>query len=340
MAITFSAMSSKFQISSSVLTSIYFISPKSSLVRSSEAKSPVTASGEKGWFVFYGVASFIYRVFITIAIVTFVATKFFFIGVVLAVWSISMMYLLPTAKGIWFLMNDPSLRRRRRRVVNVSVGLSGAIAIVLLSLPLPYATVTEGVVWVPGDSVLYVKTEGVVAKILAEPNQSVRRGEPVVEMADPFIAARVKVLEAEVRGLTHRLRAESVRDRAEAKLVLERLNSAQSELDLMKQRAADLVIHSPVDGVFVLRDSRDLEGRFLEKGDTLGFVTYPADPIVRVVVDQDDIELIRERTNNVQVRTAGRLGEIYEAEIRRRAPQSLRGYRAWFWRLLEADQFR
>jgi len=167
---------------------------------------------------------------------------------------------------------------------------------------------------------LHVKTEGVVSKILADPNQWVRRGQPVIEMADPFIAARVKVLEAEVRGLTHRLRAESVRDRAEAKLVLERLNSAQSELDLMKQRAADLVIHSPVDGVFVLRDSRDVEGRFLKKGDTLGFVTYPSDPIVRVVVDQDDIELIRERTNGVQVRTAGRLGEVHQAEIRRQTP--------------------
>jgi len=285
-----------------------------------DAKTSATAPGEKFWFVSYGIASFIYRLFVAVAIITFVATKFFFLGVLLAIWSVTTMYLIPTAKGVWFLMNDPALRRRRTRVMNMTSGLIAAIVIMFLFLPLPYATVAEGVIWVPGDSVVHVQTEGVVSKLLAAPNEAVRRGQPIVEMTDPFIASRVQILEAEVLELTLRLRAESVEDRAKAKLVLERLKHARSELALMKQRAADLVIHSPADGTFVLPDHRDLEGRFLKKGDTVAFVTYPADPIVRVVVDQDDIELVREQTQNVQLRIASRFGEMYQGKIQREIP--------------------
>lgn len=285
-----------------------------------DAKSPRTAPGERFWFVFYSISSFIYRVFITVVIVTFVATKFFFLGVLMAIWAVAMMYLVPTAKGVWFLMNNPALRRRRGRALSVTAGLITAIAIIALFLPLPYATVAEGVVWVPGDSVVHVQTDGVVSKLLVPPNQAVKRGQPLVEMTDPFIASRVKILKAEVRELTLRLRATSVEDRAEALMVLERLKHARSELALTKQREADLVIHSPVDGVFVLPRHQDLKGRFLKKGETVGFVTYPADPIVRVVVDQDDIELVREKTDDIRLRIASRFQEIYSAEIKREIP--------------------
>jgi putative peptide zinc metalloprotease protein len=285
-----------------------------------DTKSPSTAPGERFWFVFYGISSFVYRLLITVTIVIFVATKFFFLGVLMAIWSTAMMYLLPTAKGVWFLMSDSNLRRRRVRALSVTAGLIAAIGIVVVFLPLPYATIAEGVAWVPGDSVVHVQTEGVVSTVLARPNHAVKRGQPLVEMTDPFIASRVKILEAEVLELSLRLRAKSVEDRAEAKLVLERLKSARSELALMKQRAADLVIHSPVDGVFVLPDYQDLKGRFLKKGDTVGFVTYPADPIVRVIVDQDDIELVREKTGYVHLRLASRFNEVYQAEIKREIP--------------------
>src|SRR5574339_518811 len=42
--------------------------------------------GERGWFVFFAVASFVYRTFLMIAIALFVASEYLVIGVVLALW--------------------------------------------------------------------------------------------------------------------------------------------------------------------------------------------------------------------------------------------------------------
>ena len=45
------------------------------------AQSPVSARGERGWFVFYSIASFCYRMFIFATIIWFVAGEFFVVGV-------------------------------------------------------------------------------------------------------------------------------------------------------------------------------------------------------------------------------------------------------------------
>jgi len=61
-------------------------------------------------------------------------------------------------------------------------------------------------------------------------------------------------------------------------------------------------------------------GRFLKKGDTVGYVRYRSAPIVRVAVHQDDIELVRQRTKDVMVRLVGRFDECLPGQIVREIP--------------------
>src|SRR5690606_34335135 len=50
---------------------------------------PVAADrGERRWLVGYACASFVYRIFVMVAIVAFVATKFFFVGLAIAAWGV------------------------------------------------------------------------------------------------------------------------------------------------------------------------------------------------------------------------------------------------------------
>ena len=57
----------------------------------------------------------------------------------------------------------------------------------------------------PGDSIVHARTEGLVAEVLARPNDEVSLGDPLIRMEEPFLAARVRVLESEVRELELRL---------------------------------------------------------------------------------------------------------------------------------------
>ena len=84
-----------------------------------QVSSPVVAAGERGWFLIYGLASFIYRLYISIVIAFFVAGKFFLLGVILAVWALSAQLLYPLLRHTGYLLFDPSVNRRRRALSTV-----------------------------------------------------------------------------------------------------------------------------------------------------------------------------------------------------------------------------
>src|SRR6185503_5581836 len=60
-------------------------------------KSPVSAPGERGWLLAFGLASFCYRMFILVGIVVVVASKYLVIGVLLAAWASYAMFIQPLA---------------------------------------------------------------------------------------------------------------------------------------------------------------------------------------------------------------------------------------------------
>ena len=123
-----------------------------------------------------------------------------------------------------------------------------------------------------------------------------------------------------MRELRLRLDAMHVADRAEAKIIKERLSHAEADLDLTRRRADDLVVRSPAAGRFYLPKPQDLPGRFLRRGAVLAYITDPGNPAVRVLIPQDVVDIIRHRTQGIEVRFAGRIGEVYRAKVERAVP--------------------
>lgn len=286
----------------------------------SEVTSPATAPGERGWFLGYGITSLVYRTFIMISIAMFIATKFFVIGVLLAIWAAIVMFVVPVAKGGWYLLTSPALRRHRRRALAISGGCVALVAGLLLAVPVPLGTVAEGVVWIPENAQIHAQTAGVIVRIVARPNAHVQAGVPLLELEDPFLAAQVRVMEAQVKELELRLAAVEVDDRVQAKIIRARIRHAAGALALNRQRAAYLLVRSPRPGKFLLPRDEDMPGRFVDKGDLLAFVVDEANPIIRVIVPQADIDLVRQRTRRVDVRFVDRVGEVFPAVIERQVP--------------------
>ncbi|MFW6076445.1 MAG: peptidase M50, partial [Hyphomicrobiales bacterium] len=137
------------------------------------AENPVTAPGEPKWLFSYAIAAFFYRLFIVAVIVVFVANLFPLIGVLLAIWSVVIMFGVPLAKQVWFLLTSPTLRRRRGRALAVTAAGLGAAAAAVTLVPLPHATLADGVVWTPHEATVYAGSAGHVASVLAEPDRRV-----------------------------------------------------------------------------------------------------------------------------------------------------------------------
>ena len=79
-------------------------------------------------------------------------------------------------------------------------------------------------------------------------------------------------------------------------------------------------MRAAADGAFVVPPPEDLPGRFAKKGELLGYVIDPADMTVRTVIPQSTIDLVRERTNSIDVRLADQLDRPVPAVLRHVTP--------------------
>ncbi|TAK46587.1 MAG: hypothetical protein EPO27_07610 [Betaproteobacteria bacterium] len=285
-----------------------------------DAHSPAESRGERIWMVLYGLASFAYRVFIMFVIVLFIASKFFVIGILLAIWAVATQVVMPVAKQIAFLANSPTIRRQRGRAVAISVALvAGTLGLVFL-VPAPSWTRAEGVVWVPEEAQVRAGTEGFVERLLAPVDSPVVRGQPLIEARDPLLPTQVAVLVAQLEELKAKYESLLLDDRVQAALVREEMVTATAALERTRQREAELTLRSSSGGRFIVPNAADLPGRFVSKGQLVGYVVEPKELTVRVAVDQDDIAQVRQRIRAVEVMLAAWGAEPLPAKIRREVP--------------------
>ncbi|NIR31420.1 MAG: HlyD family efflux transporter periplasmic adaptor subunit [Gammaproteobacteria bacterium] len=285
-----------------------------------DAESPATTSGERVWFIGYGVTSFIYRMFILFFIVVFIASKFFIAGIVLGIWALFMQIGLPLYKGVKFLAGNPQVRRRRLRVLCSTAGMVVLVALLVFVVPMPLSTRAEGIVWLPERAVVRSGTQGFIRRLLAESDSVVQPGDPLILCEDPLLDSRVDVLDARLAELEARFNAVEQKDRVEAEVVKEELKTVEAALERARERKDELVIRSPAAGVFVVPRVHDLPGRFARQGDLLGYVLDDSEVTLRVVVTQADIGLVRRHTEGVEVKLAGEPADTFPATVRREVP--------------------
>jgi putative peptide zinc metalloprotease protein len=281
---------------------------------------PETAPGEVPWLVGYAVASFAYRFTVLFGIALYLAGRFFLLGVGLAIFVMAARIGLPLLRHVSYVLTDPVVGERRGRALAGALGLAGVIAILLFVLPLPLHTRSQGVVWLPERAHVRAGVEGFITELLAEPHELVRIGDPLIRTRDASVEARVRQLEAERRELRLRLLSASQEDRVETEIARQRLADAEAALARARERADEVVIRSPSDGVFVVARSGDPVGRYVEQGEVVAYVVDRAATTARVVVAQQDAALLRERTDAAWVRLAHDIGTVLPARIVREVP--------------------
>lgn len=285
-----------------------------------EAETAPSTRGERAWFVTYAVASFVYRLIVAVGIVLFIAGKFFFVGVLLAVAAAVTWVFVPVGKGVTFLLTSPRLRKVRRRAVAITAGLAGLVVAVVGFVPVPFRSRAEGVVWIPDEAFVRAGTEGFVDRVVASPGARVRPGDRLIECRDPALAANAQMLAGRVRELEARYAEQRVADRVKAQIVNEELEYARQSLGRTRERLAALVIRSRAEGTFVLPMAEDLPGRFVKQGEMLAHVVELGTITVRAVVPQASIDLVRHRTLAADVRLTERLAEVVPAVVKREVP--------------------
>ena len=290
------------------------------VLRVRDATSPAHTPSERAWFGGYGLLSSIYRLFVTVAIAMFIGAQFFFFGVILALWAVAVMVGMPIVRAVRHLQTRQTLRERRVQILGFAAAAVAGLCLLAVLVPLPQRTQAEGVVWLPERSVLRAGANGFIDRIEAQPGAAVKAGQALVYRIDPALEAQIRTLEARLDELDASYSIELVNDRARAQMVRDQRVAEQAALDRARERAVSLLVAAEVDGVFSLSAPQNLLGRWHRQGEVLGYVLGADEPIVRVVVEQAEADLVGRSTRSVAVRLSDEIGRVIAGRITRQVP--------------------
>ncbi len=279
------------------------------------------APGERPWFFVYAIAAWIYRLFISFSIALFVAQKFFIIGMILAAVTIYGLLFRPVVNQLKQLFSKPRFQGKRMRILMISSTLAGLLLAFLLWVPMPYRTVIQGVTWAPEKTYIRAGSEGWFTALRQPSGAQVKAQQPLMILNNQDFIADKNDYQAKIQVLEARLHRAQSRNRSEGQVILQELQHARSVLEEIEQRIENLQVQTPVDGQWQVLNEHNLEGRYIQRGELLGYVLQADDLLVRAVADQAAINSIRQNVIKIEIRAVSHPQQIWPAVLKRQIPE-------------------
>lgn len=282
--------------------------------------SPVTAKGERRWFLAYGLASNVYRVFVLFFIVVFLSSRYLVLGVALGLWAVIQQFILPMVKAITFVLRSPETRYRRQRSTRLVVGGAVVAAIVIGLVPMPSSTRAQGVVWVPQQGEIFALSAGFVSEVFVSPGDQVKQGQPLLNLHAPELEKTITVMQNELIAMD--IRSELLRslDPAEYTVLGVDITALKRSLVEKQQQHNNLQIVASADGTFTPNQLQKLQGRYFAQGDLIAHVVDPSELVVRVAVPDASSGRLRGGVTSASVRLAEALGNQIKASVVNEVP--------------------
>jgi len=283
------------------------------------SRSPVSAHGESAWFLFYGLASPLYRLLVLIGIALYLPSEFFIIGVILASWAIFKQILKPLLQTLHFLITSPRLEARRVRALS-TLGLTILICGSLLQIPVSLTTQAQGVIWFDDNGKILSPSNSFVESVMVNSGTEVQAGELLIILKDKSLLTERTILEARLRELSTKKLSERNNSRVRGAMVADDIKAVTAELNKVRKQVDSLQIISPVKGRFILHDPHQLRGQFVNQGNILGYVIQDQQPIVRAVVKQEYADLLHSKPDSIEVKLPGKMSASIQGILIREVP--------------------
>ena len=195
---------------------------------------------------------------------------------------------------------QPLLQKKRKfMALQKSRRLAWAAGVVLglvflAAFPLPLRVAGPAVVAPQHTARVQPAVAGVIQQVNVREGQAVKQGGVLGTLADwqfqAELAAAQAKYETAVSQMNHAL---VVNDGAEAGIQRVEADYWASEVTRAKERLAQTVLRSPLDGVVATPHMEDAVGRSLNPGDTFAEIVDTSSASVDVAIDQYDVALLR-----------------------------------------------
>lgn len=251
-----------------------------------EAQGRHRSVGKNVRLVIYAVASFLYRMSIMVTIAVWVATEYFFFGILLGAMSIFFGFALPLWKFLIAPMKDSELRSNPIRTLFFYCALFAGLIWLVGFWPAPKTVTVDGLVK-PADSALL--RSGLSGELIYYQRLSgeVVKGSQVAVISSAVLDEAKQILEN--RQATAKLVTQLSTDSNEirqAQLTERWIDAQLGEID---SRLTEGVVQVSRSGYWLPLQER-LPGSFVNQGDLLGYLLDGTPGKIVSLVPEEDVE--------------------------------------------------
>lgn len=242
----------------------------------------------------YGIAAFCWRIMICVSLTLAAETLFHGAGIVLAIAAVALWVAVPLFKFVRYIIaGDPVNPVNRMRLATVFTTIAALGYSVWNYVPYVERLQLPAIVDYDPVTSVRIAASGFVRQIHVQPGDSVETGQPLFQLENTELQARLT--ETEIAVAKSQLAATQFHRQgklAAYQVELENEAALQKHLDELKQQANDLIVNAPAAGQVLTRDLQDLEGRWVTAGTEVCLLGGDASRSVQIVVPQSDLKTL------------------------------------------------
>jgi putative peptide zinc metalloprotease protein len=278
------------------------------------------APGEKKWLLLYGVLSGIYRLVLSFAVAVYIAGHYFFVGVLLAVWSLALQFILPLWKGLSGSFATAKAHRRLWRFWWMHALLTLVIYIILFVVPVRHATDAHGLISVEGNHQIKTAAEGFLQQMLVRSGDSVDAGQPLLVLENASLPAELNAVLAHIAEQEILLNHYLTQDPTQAGFFRDELQRLRAQERDLRDDLSNLIVRSAVAGRVEIPQQDNMPGRYLGKGDLVGHVLTRQGYSVTALVPERLGEQLLSDVREIRVKSHSDPHHIYQGIDMRSVP--------------------
>lgn len=250
-----------------------------------KAETETAGSGQRTYMKTYALAAFVYRLFITFTIVMLLLKSYPFVGQLLAVWAVYGSFIHPIGKGLFSLKSEIQSNTRAKALTRGGV-LFTVVLGALLFLPLPKATVVEGLVTHKENASVVTNSEGVVSAICVKDGERVATTDRLLEITPQRLIAEEQVLVAQKKTTEAKIRAQLAgRESGLAEVLREELETTEASISRIAKQVTNSIVTSPSNGIWIWNGAVPKPGDMVFRGQVLGYIDKPENRRILGTVD-------------------------------------------------------
>ncbi len=286
--------------------------------------APAAQGSERAWLWAYAPASWLYRGALTLTLAVAVADWNAWLGLALLALALWWIGLGPLVAALRWALRSSEVYGVRARVAGLAVSALALAVTGATWWPLPHRTHAPGVVWLPDEALVRPGADGFIEAVLVSDGQQVVAGQPLLRLSNEPLRLELQRVSAEWRQQQVEHLAALETDALRAALAADRAAALAAERERLAERVAALEVRAAVAGRVAIDTRRLVVGRWLTQGQVAAHVLTPGAPLVRALVANEDIALVRERPGRIGVALASDARTELTADWQRSVPRATR----------------